>query len=210
VARYRFLERVAGHDGWIATGHTADDSAETVLINLMRGSGTTGLRGIPARRGRIVRPLLAERRDRIRSLVDAARIAYRLDPSNEDAAYLRNRVRAELLPLMEAIRPGAVARVIGFATLAADEDDLLDAMAYVELDRRRTSDGELDWDAPPGRAIARRVLRRAIGSPAPSAERIEALLAAAAGDQGGLTIELGAGRTASVRERRIRIDRGAP
>jgi tRNA(Ile)-lysidine synthase len=210
IARYRLLERVAGDDGWIATGHTADDSAETVLINLMRGSGTTGLRGIPARRGRIVRPLLGERRERIRSVLDSGGIAYRVDASNEDPAYLRNRVRRELLPLMETIRPGAVARLIGFAALAADEEELLDAMALIELGRRQGADGDLDWRDPPNRAVARRVLRRAAGSPPPSAERIEALLAAASGDQGGVTIELGAARSALVRGRRIRIRRVAP
>jgi tRNA(Ile)-lysidine synthase len=205
-ARYAFLQPLAGDDGWIATAHTADDSAETVLINLMRGAGTRGLRGIPSRRGRVVRPLLAERREWARSRIEAAGVEYRLDPSNEDPAYLRNRVRHELLPLMESIRPGAVGRLIGFAALAADEEEVLDALAFVELGRRRTPEGDLDWRTPPSRAMARRVLRRAIGSPAPSSERIEALLDAASGERGGLTIELGGGRVASVTERRIRIE----
>ena len=205
-ARYRFLAEVTGADGWIATGHTADDAAETVLLNLMRGSGTAGLRGIPARRGRIVRLLLGERREWLRSALDAAGIVYRLDPSNEDAAYLRNRVRGELLPLMEALRPGAVGRIVQFAALAAADDDLLDDVAAAELERRRTADGELDWRDPPSAALGGRVLRLAIGAPAPSAERIEALLEAAAGPRGGLSIELGGGRSASIRERRIRIE----
>jgi len=205
AARYAMLEELAGDAGWIATGHTADDAAETVLLNLMRGSGTTGVRGIPARRGRVVRPLLGERREWLRSRLDAAAIAYRLDPSNEDAAYLRNRVRGELLPLMEAIRPGAVERIVQYAALAAADDDMLDDLAAAELERRTTPDGEIDWRDPPSRALGRRVLRAAIGAPAPSAERIDAVLEAAAGPRGGLRIELGAGRTASVRERRIRI-----
>ncbi len=204
-ARYAMLEELAGDTGWIATGHTADDAAETVLLNLLRGSGTTGLRGMPARRGRIVRPLLGERREWLRSRLDAAAIPYRLDPSNEDAAYLRNRVRGELLPLMEAIRPGAVGRIVQFAALAAADDELLDELARAELQRRTTDDGEIDWHDPPGPALGRRVLRAAIGVPAPSAERIDAVLEAAAGPRGGLSIELGVGRTASVRERRIRI-----
>jgi len=204
-ARYAMLEEVAGDNGWIATGHTADDAAETVLLNLLRGSGTTGLRGIPARRGRIVRPFLGERREWLRSRVDAAGIGYRLDPSNEDAAYLRNRVRGELLPLMEATRPGAVGRIVQFAALAAADDELLDELARAELERRTTDEGEIDWRDPPVPALARRVLRVAIGAPTPSAERIDALLEAASGPRGGLRIELGGGRTASVRERRIRI-----
>ncbi|HVM25071.1 MAG TPA: tRNA lysidine(34) synthetase TilS, partial [Candidatus Limnocylindrales bacterium] len=99
-ARYRFLAEVASEGALIATAHTLDDAAETVLLNLMRGSGLAGAAGIPARRGRIVRPLLGERRERLRGLLDAAGLPYRLDASNDDPAFLRNRVRAELLPLL--------------------------------------------------------------------------------------------------------------
>jgi tRNA(Ile)-lysidine synthase len=204
-ARYRFLEDVAPDGALIATAHTADDAAETVLLNLMRGSGLTGVRGIPERRGRIVRPLLGERRGTLRDLLDEARVAYRLDPTNADPAFLRNRVRHEILPLLEAIRPGATGRIGQFSRLAADDDALLDVLAGAELDRRRTPDGEIDWRRPPLPALGRRMLRLAIGDPAPSAERIEAILEAAAGPRGGVTIELGGGRSASVRERRIRI-----
>ena len=204
-ARYRFLEEVA--DGaLIATAHTADDAAETVLLNLLRGSGLAGARGIPARRGRIVRPLLAERRAHLRALLDEAGIGYRLDPSNADPAHLRNRVRGELLPLLEQVRPGAVERIGAFSRLAADDDELLDELAAAEL-ARRTSGGTIDWHDPPTPALGRRVLRLAIGDPAPSAERIEALVEAATGDRGGITIELGGGRSASVMQRRITIER---
>jgi tRNA(Ile)-lysidine synthase len=204
-ARYRFLEEVARLGALIATGHTADDSAETVLMNLLRGSGLAGVRGIPSRRGRIVRPLIGERRATLRTLLDGAGIGSRIDPSNADPAYLRNRVRNEVLPLLEALRPGALDRIGEFARLAADDEALLDELASAELERRRTADGEIDWRQPPVAALGRRVLRLAIGEPAPSAERVEALLEAASSDRGGVTIELGGGRSASVRERRIRI-----
>jgi len=206
-ARYRFLEEVAPHGALIATAHTLDDLAETVIINLLRGSGVGGMAGIPARRGRIVRPLLDERRAELRDLLDEAGINYRMDPSNADAAFLRNRIRAELLPALESIRPGAVERIGRFSRLAADDDALLDELAAAELAKRTDGDGAIDWRSPPAAAIARRVLRLAIGDPMPSAERIEALRAAAEGERGGVVIELGGGRAASVRERRIRIER---
>jgi len=114
-------------------------------------------------------------------------------------------VRHEILPLLEAIRPGAAERIGQFSRLAADDDALLDELAGAELERRRTPEGEIDWRRPPLPALGRRVLRLAIGDPAPSAERIEAILEAAAGPRGGVRIELGGGRSASVRERRIRI-----
>jgi tRNA(Ile)-lysidine synthase len=203
-ARYRFLEDAAPDDALIATAHTADDAAETVVLNLLRGSGLAGVRGIPARRGRIVRPLLAERRPTLRGHLDAAGIAYRLDPSNEDPAFLRNRVRNEVLPLLESIRPGAADRIGQFSRLAADDEALLDVLARAELLRRTTEDG-IDWREPPEAALGRRVLRLAIGEPVPNAERVEALMEAAAGERGGVRIELGGGRVASVSGRRIRI-----
>jgi tRNA(Ile)-lysidine synthase len=203
-ARYRFLEAVAPEGAVIATAHTADDAAETVLLNLLRGSGLSGARGIPARRGRIVRPLLGVRRAALRDLLEAAGIGYRIDPSNENPAFQRNRVRNEVLPLLDAIRPGAAERIGQFSRLAADDDALLDDLASAELARRTTADG-IDWHAPPLPALGRRVLRMAIGSPAPSAERIDALVEAATGDRGGLTIELGGGRVASINQRRVRI-----
>jgi tRNA(Ile)-lysidine synthase len=205
-ARYRFLAEVAPDGALILTAHTLDDLAETVLINLLRGSGTAGVRGIPARRGNIARPLLGERRSTLRHLLDEAGLPYRTDPSNKDPAFLRNRVRGELIPLMEALRPGAAERIARFAGLAADEDGLLDAVAAAELERRTDADGAIDWQEAPTLALGRRVLRMAIGDPSPSAERLEALLEAAAGDHGGVRIELGGGRTASVRQRRIRFE----
>jgi tRNA(Ile)-lysidine synthase len=208
-ARYRFLEEVAGalgREALVATAHTADDAAETVLLRLARGAGLRGLRGIPARRGRIVRPLLAERRTGLREALDAAGIPYRLDPTNEDPRHAaRNRVRAELLPALERLNPAVVETLVRFGRLAADDDDLLEALAAAELTRRRQPGGGLDWHDPPARALGRRVLRLAIGGTPPAAERIEALLDAAEGPRGGLAIELGGGRRASVRERLIRL-----
>jgi tRNA(Ile)-lysidine synthase len=205
-ARYRFLEEVAPDGALIATAHTADDAAETVILNLLRGSGPTGVRGIPARRGRIVRPLLGQRRETLRALLDESGSPYRLDPTNDDAAYLRNRVRAEVLPLLESLRPGAVDRIGRFARLAADDEELLEALARAELERRSSGD-DIDWHDPPEEGLGRRILRLAIGDPAPSVERIEALLQAAEGDRGGVAIELGGGRVASVKGRRIRLQR---
>jgi tRNA(Ile)-lysidine synthase len=195
-----------GPHALIATAHTADDAAETILLRLARGSGLRGLRGIPARRGRIVRPLLHARRSALRAALDAAGIRYVTDPSNADLAHARNRVRAELLPALERLNPAAVEALVRFGRLAAEDDDLLDALAAAELARRRDGeDQSIDWHRPPTRALGRRVVRLAIGDPAPSAERIEALLDAAEGPRGGIAIELGGGRGASVRERRIRL-----
>ena len=212
-ARYRFLEELAEASGRgeavIATAHTADDLAETVLLRIVRGSGLRGLRGIPARRGRIARPLLGERRSFLREMLGVAGIDYLDDPTNLDPAHAeRNRIRAEVLPALERINPRVVDALLRLATNAAADDDELDALATAEMARRNGADG-IDWREPPSRAIGRRVMRLAVGEPAPSAERIEALLDAAEGPRGGLTVELGGGREASVRERRITFSNSA-
>ena len=115
-------------------------------------------------------------------------------------------MRAEVLPALERLNPRAVEAFQRLAQLAADDDDALDAIAAAELTRRRT-EGSLDWRRPPPRAIGRRIVRVAVGEPSPSAERIEAVLDAAEGPRGGLTIELGGGRSASVQGRRITLNR---
>jgi tRNA(Ile)-lysidine synthase len=207
-ARYAFLETVAaghGPDALIATAHTADDLAETVLMNLARGSGTRGVRGIPGRRGRIVRPLLHVRRTALRSALEDAGVEHRDDPTNLDTDRSRARIRADVLPVLEALHAGTVEAIVRHAALAGDEDAFLDALATDELNRRRDGTGAIDWHRPPPAALGRRVLRLAIGEPVPAAERIEAILEAAAGPRGGLVIELGRGRTATNRGRRIVI-----
>jgi tRNA(Ile)-lysidine synthase len=205
-ARYAFFDAVAdglGTRALILTAHTADDQVETVLLHLARGSGLAGLRGIAERRGRLIRPLLQARRADLRQALDAAGIVYGNDPSNADETFARNRARADLVPALERLHAGAIPSVSRLARLLADDDDLLDSIASAALADRRRPDGLVDWSDPPAPALARRVLRLAAGDPAPAAERIDALDAAARGTRGGVKIELGAGRTATIRRRRI-------
>jgi tRNA(Ile)-lysidine synthase len=105
--RYEWLAQVAAEwgAGWVATGHTADDQAETVLHRLLRGTGLKGLRGIAARRAlapgvALVRPLLTTTRAEVMTYLNEAGQAYRQDSSNLDPAFTRNRIRHQLLPLL--------------------------------------------------------------------------------------------------------------
>jgi len=107
--RYRWLTEVAAAAGarWIATGHTADDQAETVLHRLLRGTGLQGLRGIAATRELapgvgVVRPLLQTTRAEIIAYLTALDQPFREDPTNRDPAFTRNRIRHELLPHLAA------------------------------------------------------------------------------------------------------------
>ncbi len=107
-ARYQALEERRRPGEWVLTGHTRDDQAETVLAHLLRGSGPRGLAGIPARRHPFARPLLGVSRSTIRELATLLGLPFVDDPANEDPSHLRNRIRAELIPVIEArIAPGA-------------------------------------------------------------------------------------------------------
>ena len=109
--RYQALEAILqGHEATkIVTGHTADDQAETVLMWMLRGSGTGGLSGIPPKRGaRIVRPLLDISRSDIVAYLKERQLTYRMDSSNSRPVYLRNRLRKDLMPQLKVHAPGIV------------------------------------------------------------------------------------------------------
>jgi len=123
--RYAFLRRVAQEVGAtrIATGHTRDDQAETVLLHATRGSGLAGLAGMRPLRDDIVRPLLAIGRADTEALCRAAKIEPRTDRSNADLKYARNRIRRAVLPELERINPQARAALARLADAAAGAAD---------------------------------------------------------------------------------------
>ena len=126
-ARYTFLRRAAMQlgAGAIATGHTMDDQAETVLLHLARGSGLQGVAGMRPLRDGIARPLLAIGRAETAAICKAAKIRPREDPSNASLRFARNRVRLKILPELERINPKVRAALARFADAAAEtEPDL--------------------------------------------------------------------------------------
>ena len=109
----------------VAIGHTADDQAETVLLRLLRGAGSAGLAGIAAKRMPFVRPLLGVHRDSILSYLRTAGISWVEDSSNMSRAYLRNRVRLDLMPVLGEYSSGIARRLRQTAdTLRSDNDEL--------------------------------------------------------------------------------------
>lgn len=180
----------------VMTGHTADDQAETVLLNLMRGSTSSGL---AAMRPGARRPLLALRRAELVALCRALDIAVVDDPSNRDPSYLRNRVRHELLPAMSAMAQRDLVPVLARqAGLLRDESDLLDELAGA-ID---PTDAKMIAAAP--LPLARRAVRRWLTTDhPPDSATVERVLRVAAGSAPGC--DVGAGRRVERSRQRLRL-----
>ncbi len=167
-ARYRALDAAADDLGLsrILTAHTLDDQAETVLLRMLRGTGIKGLRAIGPQRGRIVRPLLAVRRQELRAYLRDRGVCWLEDPTNTDVRFDRNWLRAEILPRLEARRPGVAANLARLADLARDDEAALDAIADGALRRARLpAPGVLLRGSVLGglpAAVASRVVRKAV------------------------------------------------
>jgi tRNA(Ile)-lysidine synthase len=158
-------------------GHTADDQAETILLNLMRGSGLDGLAGM--RPG--CHPLLAIRRWETHWLCEHLGLQPLQDPSNQDPTHRRNRVRHEVLPLLDRVAQRDVAAVVaGQAAVLRDDAELLDQLAAA-LD---PTDARSLAAAPV--ALARRAVRRWLARPyPPDSATVERVLAVARGEARG-------------------------
>lgn len=135
--RYRFAGKILAERGLssVATGHTADDVAETVLLNLSRGTGLRGLAGIPPVRAEIVRPLIERRRREIVCYLERLGQPYRTDPTNLTAKYARNRVRLEVLPVLEELYPEAGGSIARGASLLREDLEALEGLASGAVSR---------------------------------------------------------------------------
>ncbi|HDQ03127.1 MAG TPA: tRNA lysidine(34) synthetase TilS [Deltaproteobacteria bacterium] len=142
--RYSFLNKTAKkHNAHkIALGHNMQDQAHTVLLNLLRGSGLDGLKGIlPMREGKFIRPLIETTRREIISYLDEEGVAYRLDSSNKSTDYLRNKIRKDLIPLLQAeYNPSIEEKLAQTAKIICAEDDFIkktvaqiSALPHVEM-----------------------------------------------------------------------------
>lgn len=204
--RYRLAERVAVDFGSssIATGHNSDDVAETVLMNLARGAGLRGLSGIPPRRGRVVRPLIGRSRKEIEAYLEALGQPCRTDSTNLSAKYSRNRVRLEVLPILEAMHPGASGNISRAASLAREDLAALEEMASGAIEERGDETVvALDRILHP--SLLRHAVRKAYENAAPESapplgsKLVEALVRAAEKSDGTRTFDLPGGVVASVR-----------
>jgi tRNA(Ile)-lysidine synthase len=223
-ARYECLAAAADRLGAtrVATGHTLDDQAETVLLRLLRGAGTRGLSGIRIRRGPYVRPLLECRRAELAAYLARRGEAFRVDRSNSDRSIARNRLRHELLPVIEQLAPAGVRALARVAALSADDETFFSqavtetapSVVLVSTGIGRGTPGGMPGGAPirldvqalaglPA-ALSRRLVRRTLETIVPaghlSARHIEAVLGLSTGrkvhghlDLPGVVVERRAG-----------------
>jgi tRNA(Ile)-lysidine synthase len=171
ILRYRFLERTARKWGSarIAVGHTLDDQAETFLLRLFRGSGTTGLSAIrPVVDQRLIRPLLEVRRSEVLGFLHSRDLTYRLDPSNLDCTIPRNQVRHQTLPFLEKQHnPGLAPTLARTAALLRDEEDWMEEAAARAIREMSRTEADRLWLPVEGLrgahpALRRRLVRQAI------------------------------------------------
>lgn len=226
LARYKWFAEVAQKRGanLVLTAHTMDDQAETVLLNLLRGSGTDGLSGMEsvrplnaAGKTMLARPLLAwaARRD-TEGFCHARGIDFRHDEMNEDVAFARVRVRRQLLPMMQSFNPRISEALARTAELLRDDSRALDSAAQRLLElstensvKRPQLRTDLLADAPP--ALRRRALRLWLEQRRGDLRRLElvhvrAVESLVTQNRGGRTIELPGGATVSGKKGRLTFD----
>jgi len=211
--RYRLAEEVADWFGLstIGTGHTADDVAETVLMNLARGAGLRGLAGIPPVRGRFQRPLIEVTRGEVLQYLHDLGQPYRTDPTNLTGKYARNRVRLEVLPALQDLFPGAARNIARAASLAREDLAALEELAAAALEIRG-DEVVLKLDALLGLrpAVRRHAVRLAYatldpGSPPLASNLVEAALELQQGGEGTRTLDLPGGVIVAGRNEEVAL-----
>ncbi len=136
--RYRCF---GGQEGKIATAHTASDNAETVLLNLLRGTGTKGLCGIPPVRGEIIRPLLRCTREDTEDYCEKNGIGYVTDSTNLSESYTRNRIRKNLLPMLKEFNPSLIEGLSRMTESVYEDNAFLEKTAFAAQERCETENG---------------------------------------------------------------------
>ncbi len=204
MLRYRFLVTVSKQEYCqrIATGHNADDQAETVLMRVLRGAGPDGLAGIPPKRdGNIIRPLIEVWRSEIEEYLSDNGLSYRTDPSNLQSHYLRNRVRNELIPELSTYNPRIDRALVNLGSIMTGVRDHFDRLTDEAIPKvvksARLGQFALDSAALAGydEALRRSIFRRILEAlrpdlPPPSFRHVEGIAELLRRNEVGVAAEL--------------------
>jgi tRNA(Ile)-lysidine synthase len=203
--RYRLAHEIleARNLSTIITGHTADDVAETVLLNLARGTGLRGLAGIPPVRELVARPLILQRRNDVLAYLEQLGQSYRTDDSNFRPKYARNRVRLEIMPILESLHPGAGGNIARTASMLRDDLEALESLAGRLIERRGVEIVVSLRSSESSPAILRHALRLAYGlvnqDSALDSTAIENILESVDSGEGTVVRDLAGGIVVAVR-----------
>ena len=195
--RYEFLERARTdvHADVVALAHTADDVIEGVVLHLMRGCGLAGLRGMPAKRGIFIRPMLAAWRAEVVEFLSRRGILALEDPANSNTAYARVRVRREIMPALERDRPGLMRRFYAVAQRAAALQESIATEAAAALEAGALRRAAVAALPEPVAAELMRMLYARAGGPQPALSRVhlKSMLRLAQPGPGGRGVDLPGG-----------------
>lgn len=168
ILRYNVLESIIDEYNaqYIAVGHTSDDQVEEFFLRLLRGSGKCGLSGMVLKQGLVIRPLLETSKDELRDYLENKNIGFCEDSSNKKLIYTRNRVRHDLLPLLETFNPSIRKTILNTSNILKEEDELLQSLSdeqyrrCVQLQDNESIDLTLLNFVPLSPALKRRVLEK--------------------------------------------------
>ncbi len=223
LLRYQFLVKTSKLEYCqrIATAHTADDQAETVLMRVLRGAGPDGLAGIPPKReGIIIRPLLGVWRPEIQGYLAAHDLPYRTDPSNLESKYLRNSVRNELFPVLREYNPSIERSLVNLSAIMTDVAAHLERETELLLPKvlKRAASGQIALDsvelAGYDEALRRSVFRRVFESLHPEFaplpfQYVEGLLNLLDRGEVGSSVELPGGARARLEHGQVVVSLGS-
>lgn len=215
--RYAVFQEVMERQGYnkIATAHNRNDSAETILMNFMRGSALKGLLGIPCRRGNIIRPLIDVTRAEIEEYCRQNGLDYVTDKTNLEDSYTRNKIRHRLLPMIEKkFNPNFINTAAKNAAVIKSDEDYLDLSAekkYNELvkDNAASIDGLLNCHEAISRRVVRKMIADVIGIGDVSSDFADKVITLAKKGKSGTAIDLPKGALARIEYGRLIIEKAA-
>ena len=216
-ARYAAAERLrlARGLGWIATGHTRTDLAETVIYRLATSPGRRALLGLRRRRGALIRPLLALDREEARRLVARQGLPFADDPTNDEPLYARNRIRNEVLGVLREIGPDVEATIAETHAELAEEAETLDRLVAEALSSSGAEvagaigrDALDEMDPAIRRLVLRQMAERAAGGQVPLGRRRAAEIWRLVQEPEGGVVELGGGVEAHAEHGHVRFTSG--
>ena len=215
IARYEFFNKTAAFSGItkIATAHNKNDNAETLLMNFMRGSTVKGMSGIPMRRGNIVRPVLCLTRNEIEDYCRENSLEYVTDSTNNETVYTRNKIRRELIPLIESVyNPNFVTTVTENAVLTSEDNAYIAKQAQNAFyDTVKDNSADINALKSLDNAILRRVIMAMIQAAAETDEDIRSVYVCDVSNlldkNSGASVNLPFGITARVEYGRLVIEK---